>query len=436
MDDDYLYIPTPTQQKVISLLIIPSSILSFIGSSLIIYFVRNEKKTTPYRRILLALSVCDIISTLGWIAQPYLAPSEGSNAYVWAFGNDATCKMLGALTQFGFSAHWYSGALSLYFLLTIRFGMREATFAKKYERWFHLFIILWSVSTSIVGLALGVFFPTDLGPGCWVSNNHGRCSSFGCKAEMIAWIFGGIPTMIILLAIVGNNLVLYCHVRATVMRGQRRAMENEERLSKYNMDESQKLDIEPSENAVTMNRTRSLPAPFEGAGKSRKRSILQSSDQQWKRVRAVGTQSFLYVGAYLLSFGWTSAKQIMDGRGFEQEPGSGKFFLPLLILQSIFLPAQGFFNSIIFFRPKYLQARQKHNIQSRRWCVRRAIFGESVQPVRCSEVVTGHSHESNSTAANKRISFAGEMVSTTSSHQHLPPALAEEKETSWTRTNT
>jgi hypothetical protein len=131
--------------------------------------------------------------------------------------------------------------------------MREATFAKKYERWFHLFIIFWSVSTSIVGLALGVFFPADLGPGCWVSSTPGGCSSFGCKAEMIAWIFGGIPTMIVLLAIVGNNLILYCHVRATVIRGQKRAMENEKRLSMYNMDESQQLDMEPSDNATTKN---------------------------------------------------------------------------------------------------------------------------------------------------------------------------------------
>jgi hypothetical protein len=211
-----------------------------------------------------------------------VTPSEGSNAYIWAFGNDATCKMLGALSQFGFSAHWYSGALSLYFLLTIRFGMREATFAKKYERWFHLFIIFWSVSTSIVGLALGVFFPTDLGPGCWVSSTPGLCSRFGCKAEMISWIFGGIPTMIVLLAIVGNNLILYCHVRATAIRGQKRAMENEKRLSMYNMDESQQLDMEPSDIAMTKNSTKSLPSPLVGARKSRRRSVLQSSDQQWK----------------------------------------------------------------------------------------------------------------------------------------------------------
>jgi hypothetical protein len=150
----------------------------------------------------------------------------------------------------------------------------------------------------------------------------------------------------------------------------------------------------------------------------------------------VGTQSFLYVGAYLLSFGWTMAKQILDSTGLAHEPGSVKFFLPLLILQSIFLPAQGFFNSIIFFRRKYLQARQKHNTQSRLWCVRRAIFRESVQPVLCSEVAIGHGREINLTATNKCINVAGETVSTTSSHHNMPPALGEGEETSLTRTNT
>ncbi len=149
MDDEYLYIPTPNQQKMISILVIPPSILSFIGSSLIIYHVMHDKKKTPYRRLLLAVSFCDIISTIVWLSQPYFIPSDAINSYVWTFGNDATCTVLGFLTQFTITSHLYSAALSIYFLLSIRFGVREATFAKKYERWMHVVIILFGLATAI-----------------------------------------------------------------------------------------------------------------------------------------------------------------------------------------------------------------------------------------------------------------------------------------------
>jgi hypothetical protein len=55
------------QDKVLALLPIPSAILSIFGSSIIIYVAlktREQKKWTPYTRLLMGLSVCDIIASI------------------------------------------------------------------------------------------------------------------------------------------------------------------------------------------------------------------------------------------------------------------------------------------------------------------------------------------------------------------------------------
>src|SRR5210317_684667 len=95
---EYVYVPTPTQQKVISLLGIPTALLSVAGSSLIIHHVLQKSKKTPYRRILLGMSGCDVISTFGYVMQPFMSPSGYFNSYAWSFGNRGTCAALGAVT--------------------------------------------------------------------------------------------------------------------------------------------------------------------------------------------------------------------------------------------------------------------------------------------------------------------------------------------------
>lgn len=235
-DEEYLYIPTITQQKIISVLVIVPSLLSFLGSSLVIYHIVHDKRKTPYRRLLLGMAIFDIISTTAWISQPYLMPSNVIQSYAWSFGNETSCKALAAITQTGIAAHIYSSCLSFYFLLTIRFGMREKTFEKRIEKVMHFGVILFTLGTSVTGLVTDMFYPMHVGPGCWVSHppEGDICANDSCGAEKMAWAFGGFPIVICLLSIAINNLILYCHVRSTVKRGQAKALAMEERLSAYN----------------------------------------------------------------------------------------------------------------------------------------------------------------------------------------------------------
>lgn len=362
-----------TQEGIVSILLLPSSILSILGSSAIIYNVRHDGKKTPYRRILLGLSICDIITSVGWMLQPFLTPTDVEEPWVYAVGNDATCTMIGAFAQFGFSAHWYNGFLSYYFLLTVSFGMREEIFEKRFEYKAHIFIFAWSVATAIYGAAAGIFNPLSVVPGCWVKT----CDEDGiCNSILPAWIFGGGPSMLMFLSILINNLILYCYVRKTVIRAEKRAIQAQEDLASYHF----RFNQEDPSNKGSVSKGTEMSSSFLGTSEKRKRDqvMLQSLENQWRRVKQVGTQSFLYVGAYILVNAWGFTTLSLDAVDYEQTENPSTVFFPLLVLQSLFVPSQGFFNCIIFFRPKLLQTRKKFPGESTSWYVRRIIFGKTV----------------------------------------------------------
>lgn len=91
-----------SQEKTLSMLSVVSAMLSICGSFVIVIRVlghkRLQQKVTPYHRIMLALSLCDISASTTFALSPFLAPASTSQR-VWAIGNDATCSFHGFLSQ-------------------------------------------------------------------------------------------------------------------------------------------------------------------------------------------------------------------------------------------------------------------------------------------------------------------------------------------------
>jgi len=223
------YMPSTSQQYVISWLQIGPSILSLLGSYLIIYNIRrnNNIKSSPYRRIMLALSVCTILSTFGWMLEPFLVPAkteENSNDLVWvyAMGNHATCVVLGAISQFSIAQHLFLAFLSLYFLVTVKFGMTQRNFVK-YEKWIHASILVFACTTSLIGIVFDYFRPNVIAPGCWINPPTTKyCNGFDCPETRFAFAVGVIPFIASLLTIFVSNAMLYSHVRSTVVEAQKK----------------------------------------------------------------------------------------------------------------------------------------------------------------------------------------------------------------------
>jgi hypothetical protein len=161
---------TVAQDQALSLTPVFTGLLSAWGSVTIIYMVLTSSKRSCYKRIMLGLSVFDLMSSLTIALQPFLLPSDSQPPRVWAVGNDASCNAMGFFHQFSQAAVWYTGFLSVFFLLTIRFDFSEETMAKCMEPLFHVWSIGYPLVTGIVGLVLGAYGVLGLGHACWLAS--------------------------------------------------------------------------------------------------------------------------------------------------------------------------------------------------------------------------------------------------------------------------
>ena len=148
------------QEAVLSFLPIPSAILSICGSCTIIYVALKEKKGrgewTPYTRLLLGLSISDIIVSATIAGANFLRP-RGYSVRYYAFGNDATCSTIGFLNQIGTSAFWYNAMLAIYFVLTARFGYKNSYISQCIEPFMHFISVGYPLMAAAVGSVIEIW---------------------------------------------------------------------------------------------------------------------------------------------------------------------------------------------------------------------------------------------------------------------------------------
>jgi hypothetical protein len=75
-------------------------------------------------------------------------------------GNTQTCSAQGFFVYFGVGTVLYNACLALYYLLVVRYGLKNEYIAKRVEPWMHLVAIGFALSIGIAGLALGLFNQT------------------------------------------------------------------------------------------------------------------------------------------------------------------------------------------------------------------------------------------------------------------------------------
>ncbi|KAL3928907.1 MAG: hypothetical protein SGBAC_012442 [Bacillariaceae sp.] len=111
-------------------------------------------------------------------------------------------------------------------------------------------------------------------------------------------------------------------------------------------------------------------------------STVPFSKDQARRLRLVGSQAVLFVVSFLICNIWAGTTGLMENQGDTVQSNLAMLVrnYPIFVIQAIFSPLQGFFNMMVFIRPKYLKFRHLHKEESRLWVVRRAVFGEEVRP--------------------------------------------------------
>jgi hypothetical protein len=162
----------PHEQQ-IALALVPkfSAFLSVLGSSWIILEVLRDrqKQAMVYHRLLLALSVLDVIISTAWFMSTWPVPSNVVGLF-GNMGNETTCNIQGFFIQLKAGNPFYNTFLALYFVLVVKFGWTEHQIRTTIEPYLHIIPICMALGTATASLVLGLYGNANL--WCWISGKH------------------------------------------------------------------------------------------------------------------------------------------------------------------------------------------------------------------------------------------------------------------------
>lgn len=163
MDDEYFSdfaFFSNTQYIVLFAFGLTSAILSISGSCIILYLITRGGRTGElYHRLVLGLSVSDLISTLSLLMQPVLVRKE--TGYIFAVGSKTSCSVVGFGYLYFVASFAYNCMLGIYFLAMTRYQVSSKTISRFMEPWGHL--IAFSMPTAL-GIASVRFDMLNVNP--------------------------------------------------------------------------------------------------------------------------------------------------------------------------------------------------------------------------------------------------------------------------------
>ncbi len=289
--------------------------MSIIGSSVIIYIILNDKKQKlrrVYHRILLAYSVFDILCSFNYVLSSVVVPRNTPG--VWgAIGNIATCEASGFVTQFTFSLGVYGTFICVYYVLVLKYNIREATIARKIEPIVHFVAIFFPLALGCVMLHKNMYNPANIFAGWCFMNCYPmdclRREEIECQrgADYAFWVLlHNVPFVGFFACVVVSCVLTFEQVRRSERRGARWSL---------------------------------------------------SQHQSRIRLRESATQAFLYIAAFFTTYVSFGTGGLLGPQPAAKE--NRGFYFPVVLTAKICLPLQGFFNCYIYVRPRYNSVRRK-----------------------------------------------------------------------------
>eukprot|EP00573_Skeletonema_grethae_P007599 CAMPEP_0201710586 /NCGR_PEP_ID=MMETSP0578-20130828/58706_1 /ASSEMBLY_ACC=CAM_ASM_000663 /TAXON_ID=267565 /ORGANISM="Skeletonema grethea, Strain CCMP 1804" /LENGTH=735 /DNA_ID=CAMNT_0048199617 /DNA_START=286 /DNA_END=2493 /DNA_ORIENTATION=+ len=301
-----------------ALAIIPkvTGMISFLSSLLLASYILSSKKrrSSVFGRIMVGLSISDLFSSAMMFLStwPMPKPKLEENRFwlpLYAAGTTETCSAQGFFLQLGLcTATFYQTTLLLYYFLTIVMERRESQI-KKWEVFFHLVPCAVGLGTSIAGLVLKLYNPISRGSVCWISEFPAYCSKSlkdcerGDNAITYQWgfLYGFVCVTFLWLIIAMTTI--FCKVRGVEK-------------------------------------------------KSRQYSHSSSSGNS----REVVMQALFFCVAYLIPWIWAPIQAGVDTADLIfTHPNADDLVIALSIANAVLFPLQGFFNFLVYLRPRYTQ---------------------------------------------------------------------------------
>ncbi len=342
-----------------------SGITSFLSSSTLIWMIARSHKglSTTQHRILLGLSICDVVSSFAMSTFGFMAPSE-NNYFVWnARGNEATCDAQGFLLAFGiFGGLFYNSALNVYYLVAVKFGKSECYIRTKIEPFLHGVPIALALAFSIVGLA-GKNFNYNGGGFCFSAVHYPlHCDGYdvgeirdgfeipcgrGFKGEKTFTLFVLVSAFIPLIIVISSLVMIY---RTVKKQGNK--------LSRYGAG-ALTINSPQIEGRVSLWKRIKMTLSQSSASRSNPPQPAIRSNNMQSQSRAIMHKAFQYSFAWILSYGIYLIVLVFSGGSI-----LGYYF------SSIFGPLQGLFNLCIYMYPKVISARDRRRGQQKvSWCM-------------------------------------------------------------------
>lgn len=322
------------RNKTLAILVKPFAFLSMVGSALVVREVLSDptKRGLTYHRQLLALSTADFLSSLWMFMSTWPIP-EGTDGIWGASGTTGSCTAQGFFLQLSTpTSALYNSCLAIYYLLVIRYQWTEEKMRRR-AAWLLLIVpIAFSLATSITGLALKLYNPTNL--WCWIATYPAGCEGPDCRGRsdlansVFRWAFAIGPVWAAFFVATVCMTSVYLFIS---------------RLPDEQVD------------GKVMGIFWFLIGE-EGATVSKD-----------ARSRRLARQAFWYLLAFYTTWLFTTIVRIY------QVTSTAPY--ALLVLLAIFLPSQGTFNFLIYVRPRFLRNREKHP----EWSTLKQMIDKDVQ---------------------------------------------------------
>jgi hypothetical protein len=311
--------------------------ISMLGSGLILLTVYRTKQIggpkaiNTYHRLLSGIAIFDMILSFAMRLGPLMIPSELE--IPGAHGTTATCSFQGFLIQVGMGSFSYSASLMVYYVLVLRFKVRDTRMVKYFEPWLHGIPLLFHFATGILGFFWEIYNPQGI--KCWVGTYPPGCEfsqddDLYCeRGEKYQHTFGLWFSVYPTLVVTGIIVICLCLVVFTVYKSHRASQQH----------------------------------VFRGSSSNR---------TQQDRIRLVVTQCLLYGFFFLNVTFWGSAALMLHLSGGTFD-ALGKHFWWASISMTLF-PLQGLFYFLIFSRPRYLSIRRRSDIGGRWQALKQSVW--------------------------------------------------------------
>ena len=303
---------TQTQVIVLELLPFPSAALSVVGSCSILMFLfsrtsRHEKllETSMFHRLMFMISIFDLVASLALIVLgPWVVPSPQADSFShFNRGTFTTCAVAGFFNNVSFGAWWYTGFLSLYFLLLVRYEWKDRVIARYIEPWAHFISLAHPLATGIYAVVDDLYNPLRILPGfCWFSDYPPYCSrpdsTVPCqRGDNYNRLSSGVALnslYIIFLLIAISMVLIILKVRHTELQ-----------LRKYTI-----FTPTPSQPTITSTNNQneaSNPPPATTTALTTRTTTAPSSNphrherSRLRRTRETSVQGLLYIAGYFIS---------------------------------------------------------------------------------------------------------------------------------------